>query len=86
MASGLGAKSFNVLNESRRTVEVFRGFNCDGGAPVAIVGPRSATFGVKPHGHDGEFGSDRDGDGDGKFGHHGVVGSFRVICDDDGWW
>ncbi|MFF4689407.1 hypothetical protein [Streptomyces sp. NPDC001307] len=73
-ASGLGARSLNVLNESRRTVQVFRGFNCDGGPPIATVGPRSETFGVVPHGHDGGFG------------RHGVVGSFRVVCDYDGWW
>jgi hypothetical protein len=73
-ASGLGAHSLNVLNESRRTVQVFRGFNCDGGPPIATVGPRSETFGVVPHGHDGGFG------------RHGVVGSFRVVCDYDGWW
>ncbi|MEU9476652.1 hypothetical protein [Streptomyces sp. NPDC048191] len=77
MASGLGAKSFNVRNESRRTVEIFRGANCDGGPPVATVGPRSETFGVVAHGHGGEFGGER------AFGHHGVVGSFRVVC---GWW
>ncbi|MGW0879966.1 hypothetical protein [Streptomyces sp. NPDC002671] len=75
MASGLGARSFNVLNESRRTVEVFRGFNCDGGPPVATVGPRSETFGVVPHDHGG----------DGAFRHHGVVGSFRVVWYHDGW-
>ncbi|MEU2925929.1 hypothetical protein ABZ636_12930 [Streptomyces sp. NPDC007251] len=84
MASGLGAHSFNVLNESWRTVEVFRGFNCDGGPPIATVGPRSETFGVVPRDHgdggDGEFGFH----GDGGFGHHGVVGSFRVVCD-RGW-
>ncbi|MER5546078.1 hypothetical protein ACWDBD_49840 [Streptomyces sp. NPDC001118] len=81
MASGLGADSFNVRNESRRAVEVFRGFDCDGGPPVAVVGPRSETFGVVPHDHGGEFGFD----GDGEFGHHGVVGSFRVVCDHDEW-
>ncbi|MEU9440830.1 hypothetical protein AB0D42_07865 [Streptomyces sp. NPDC048304] len=86
VASGLGAHSFNVLNESWRTVEVFRGFNCDGGPPIATVGPRSETFGVVPHDHgdggDGEFGFH----GDGGFGHHGVVGSFRVVCDRGGRW
>ncbi|MGQ5637694.1 MULTISPECIES: hypothetical protein [unclassified Streptomyces] len=84
VASGLGAHSFNVLNESWKTVEVFRGFNCDGGPPVATVGPRSESFGVVPHGHDGdgEFGSH----GDGGFGHRGVVGSFRVVCGHGGWW
>ncbi|MEV6058047.1 hypothetical protein [Streptomyces sp. NPDC052107] len=46
------------------------------------MGPRSATFGVVPHGHGGEFGFD----GDGVFGHRGVVGSFRVVCDYGGWW
>ncbi|WP_153543250.1 hypothetical protein [Streptomyces sp. RB17] len=46
------------------------------------MGPRSETFGVVPHDHDGEFGFD----GHGAFGRHGVVGSFRVVCDHDGWW
>ncbi|MER5363005.1 hypothetical protein [Streptomyces sp. NPDC002785] len=45
-ASGLGSTSFNIFNDSRRTVEVFRGATCDNGGPVAIVGPYGATAGV----------------------------------------
>ncbi|MDF3302591.1 hypothetical protein [Streptomyces tropicalis] len=73
-ASGLGSNSFNVFNDSRKTVEVFRGFTCDGGAPVATVGPHGATNGVVTRTvHGGVFGDD------------GVVGSFRVIGDHDEW-
>ncbi|MFB9579753.1 hypothetical protein, partial [Streptomyces yanii] len=38
VVSGLGARSFNIRNESRRTVEFFRGATCDNGSPVATVG------------------------------------------------
>ncbi|MEU5087463.1 hypothetical protein [Streptomyces sp. NPDC021356] len=73
-ASGLGSSSFNVFNDSRKTVEVFRGFTCDNGAPVATVGPHGATNGVVTRTvHGGVFGDD------------GVVGSFRVIRDYDEW-
>ncbi|MFE5584610.1 hypothetical protein [Kitasatospora sp. NPDC056531] len=71
-ASGLGARSFNIRNESWRTVEVFRGFNCDNGGPIAIVGPHSSNNGVRARSFDeDEFGGDWDCEG--------VVGSFRVI-------
>ncbi|MGW3044499.1 hypothetical protein ACWC9T_31650, partial [Kitasatospora sp. NPDC001159] len=74
VASGLGARSFNILNESWKTVEVFRGFNCDNGGPVATVGPRSATNGVVTrHGDEDSFGFG------GAFDCDGAVGSFRVI-------
>ncbi|GAA3374596.1 hypothetical protein GCM10020367_39090 [Streptomyces sannanensis] len=67
-ASGLGSSSFNIFNDSKKTVEVFRGFTCDNGAPVAVVGPYGATNGVvTPTVHGGAFFDD------------GVVGSFRVI-------
>ncbi|MGW7817161.1 hypothetical protein ACWGLF_03325 [Streptomyces puniciscabiei] len=73
---GLGSGSFSVFNDSRRVIEVFRGFNCDNGAPVAVVGPHGETSGVVTRtGHGGVFG----------FGDDGVVGSFRVICDRDEW-
>ncbi|MEV7957089.1 hypothetical protein, partial [Streptomyces sp. NPDC088141] len=39
VVSGLGSKSLNIRNDSRRTVEVFRGATCDNGAPIATVGP-----------------------------------------------
>ncbi|SCF90819.1 hypothetical protein [Streptomyces sp. Ncost-T10-10d] len=67
-ASGLGATSFNIFNESRRTVEVFSGATCDNGGPVAVVGPYGATSGVFPQRVDG-----------GVFINDGVGASFRVI-------
>ncbi|MFF1837023.1 hypothetical protein ACFVXE_22880 [Streptomyces sp. NPDC058231] len=69
-ASGLGSSSFNIRNDSRKTVEVFRGSTCDNGSPVATVGPYGATHGVvTPEVRGGLFTND------------GVVGSFRVIQD-----
>ncbi|MFE7995035.1 hypothetical protein, partial [Streptomyces shenzhenensis] len=35
VVSGLGAKTLNIRNDSRKTVEVFRGAVCDNGAPIA---------------------------------------------------
>ncbi|MEU1536264.1 hypothetical protein [Streptomyces fagopyri] len=83
-ASGLGANSFSIYNDSRRTVEVYRGFNCNGGSPVATVGPHGATHGVVtgPAQGDGAFGADALIAG-AMFGDDGVVGSFRVINDDE---
>ncbi|WP_371578427.1 hypothetical protein [Streptomyces sp. NBC_01314] len=43
---GLGANSFNIRNESDRTVEFYNGVTCDNGAPVATVGPRSSSNSV----------------------------------------
>jgi hypothetical protein len=68
--SGLGSKSINIVNDSRHTVEVFRGVTCDNGAPIAIVGPWSQSDGVRPERVHG-----------GVKVKNGVVGSFRVICD-----
>jgi hypothetical protein len=65
--SGLGAKTLNIRNDSRRTVEVFRGAVCDNGAPIATVGPHSQNDGVDPQQVDGIIVE------------NGVVGSFRVI-------
>ncbi|MFF3465971.1 hypothetical protein [Streptomyces sp. NPDC002619] len=65
--SGLGAKTLNIRNDSRRTVEVFRGAVCDNGAPVAVVGPHSQSDGVFVRHTEGIHVKD------------GVVGSFRVI-------
>ncbi|MFE7990137.1 hypothetical protein [Streptomyces shenzhenensis] len=65
--SGLGAKTLNIRNDSRRTVEVFRGAVCDNGAPIATVGPHSSSDGVKPHHTEGVHVKD------------GVLASFRVI-------
>ncbi|MGW2374146.1 hypothetical protein, partial [Kitasatospora sp. NPDC001683] len=73
-ASGLGATSFNIFNDSWKTIEVFRGFNCDRGGPVATVGPHSSTNGVMAR----HFDEDEFGYG-GAFDCDGVVGSFRVI-------
>ncbi|MFF4764170.1 hypothetical protein [Streptomyces sp. NPDC001292] len=67
VVSGLGSKSFNIRNDSKRTVEFFRGVTCDNGAPVATVGPHSEANGVKVHHTKGVHVKD------------GVVGSFRVI-------
>ncbi|MGW0959477.1 hypothetical protein ACWD4K_10665 [Streptomyces gelaticus] len=73
-ASGLGSSSFSIYNDSRHAVEVFRGFACDGGAPVASVGPYGSTYGVvTPTVHGGGFIED------------GVAGSFRVIGYDEEW-
>jgi hypothetical protein len=65
--SGLGAKSFNIRNDSKRTVEFFRGATCDNGAPIATVGPHSSADGV----HVGKVDDIHIKDG--------VVASFRVI-------
>ncbi|MGW0082760.1 hypothetical protein [Streptomyces sp. NPDC003393] len=67
IVSGLGSTSLNIRNDSKKTIEVFRGLTCDNGAPIATVGPRSTSFGVFPK------------DVRGIHVKHGVVGSFRVI-------
>ncbi|MFB6960667.1 hypothetical protein ACFCYB_27560 [Streptomyces sp. NPDC056309] len=92
VVSGLGSKSFNIRNDSKHTVEFFRGVTCDNGAPIATVGPRSEANNVRP-------GKNRDEDEDEKGEHekgehhkkhheemedgvkvkNGVVGSFRVV-------
>ncbi|MFI9650328.1 hypothetical protein ACIHAA_29175 [Streptomyces sp. NPDC052040] len=84
-ASGPGSTSFSIDNDSDKYVEVYRGFTCDNGSPVATVGPHGSTFGVVPS-------TSNQGDpfrGDGFFPggmfDDGVVGSFRVVCRDDAW-
>ncbi|MFE7266023.1 hypothetical protein ACFU9B_28685 [Streptomyces sp. NPDC057592] len=75
VVSGLGSKTLNIRNDSRHTVEVFRGVTCDNGAPIATVGPHSDSNGVHPGHVEG-----------GVWVKNGVVGSFRVIerhYDDD---
>ncbi|MGW3498448.1 hypothetical protein [Streptomyces sp. NPDC001020] len=68
VVSGLGSKSINVTNESKKTVEVFSGATCDNGAPIAVVGPWSQADGLRPrHIKDGVKVK------------HGVVASVRVI-------
>lgn len=68
LVNGLGSTTFEILNESRKTIEVFQGVTCDNGAPLATVGPHS-TGGVTP---------DRIHSLKVK---HGVAGSFRIIDD-----
>ncbi|MGW6144955.1 hypothetical protein ACWFRM_33015 [Streptomyces sp. NPDC055144] len=77
-ASGLGSTSFSIDNDSDAAVEVYRGFNCDNGSPVARVGPYGATYGVVPRTDQGS----RQG---GVFVEDGVVGSFLVIRHHDEW-
>ena len=91
-ASGLGSNSFSVFNDSDKTVEVFRGFTCDNGGPVAVVGPHGSTFGVAPSiNREGGEGYGGFGGYGGFEGHGGffpddaVVGSFRVIGHHDDW-
>ncbi|MEV6741201.1 hypothetical protein AB0N14_31545 [Streptomyces sp. NPDC051104] len=88
-ASGLGSSSFSIFNDSDKTVEVFRGFTCDNGAPVAVVGPHGDTFGVVPrtvHEGYGDQGDQDgfDGDGDGGFGGLRGFGGFGGLFPDDG--
>lgn len=73
-ASGLGSSSFSIYNDSRYAVEVFRGFACDGGSPVATVGPHGSTYGVVTPNVRG-----------GGFIDNGVAGSFRVIGHYEEW-
>ncbi|MFG2403355.1 hypothetical protein ACGFR8_03285 [Streptomyces brevispora] len=73
VVSGLGSRSFNVRNDSWKTVEVFRGATCDNGSPVATVGPWSTSNSIQPHFVRG-----------GVHVRDGVVGSFRVIDDHRG--
>ncbi|MFF5358378.1 hypothetical protein ACFY4I_03100 [Streptomyces scabiei] len=56
--------SFNIRNESDRTVEFYNGITCDNGAPVATVGPHSSSNSVA---------------GQQQLQRVAVVGSFRVI-------
>ncbi|MFE4414602.1 hypothetical protein, partial [Streptomyces sp. NPDC056821] len=62
VVSGLGSRSFNIRNDSKQTVEFFRGVTCDNGAPIATVGPRSEANNVRP-------GKNRDEDEDEKGEH-----------------
>ncbi|MEU6368800.1 hypothetical protein ABZ876_24420 [Streptomyces sp. NPDC046931] len=81
-ASGLGSTSFSIDNDSNKIVEVYRGFTCDNGAPVAIVGPHGSTFGVVP-----STGRQDDSFGGGNLFRpdDGVAGSFRVLDHEDEW-
>ncbi|MFF8592902.1 hypothetical protein ACF061_15945 [Streptomyces sp. NPDC015220] len=91
VVSGLGAKSFNIRNDSRNTVEVFRGAVCDNGAPIATVGPRSEANNVCPgkirdedqdencEKDEHEKGEHHEKVEDGVKVKHGVIASFRVV-------
>lgn len=41
------ATSFNVLNESDRTIEFFRGITCDNGSAIAKIGPRNSSSAIE---------------------------------------
>ncbi|MFH8520410.1 hypothetical protein ACH4CE_36170, partial [Streptomyces gelaticus] len=79
--------SFNIRNDSRNEVEVFRGAVCDNGAPIATVGRYSSANNVLP-GKDEDENCEK-GEHHEKKHHekmdggvkvkHGVVASFRVI-------
>ncbi|GAA3367449.1 hypothetical protein GCM10020367_67080 [Streptomyces sannanensis] len=68
VVSGLGSTSFNVRNDSWKTVEFFRGVTCGNGAPIATIGPHGFSAGIAPGSVDGTVHVD-----------NGVVGSFRVF-------
>ncbi|WP_308402553.1 hypothetical protein [Streptomyces sp. AC550_RSS872] len=40
------ASSFNVRNESDKTVEFFTGITCDNGAAIATIGPRNSSSAI----------------------------------------
>lgn len=61
--AGLSANSFNIRNESDKTVEFFNGVTCDNGAPIATVGPHSSSNAITGQQQVGGV----------------IVGSFRVI-------
>ncbi|MGW2088543.1 hypothetical protein [Streptomyces sp. NPDC001880] len=88
VVSGLGAKSFNIRNDSRNEVEVFRGAVCDNGAPIATVGRYSSASNIRPgkdedenweKGEHHEKKKHHEKMDDGVKVKHGVVASFRVI-------
>ncbi|MER6066146.1 hypothetical protein [Streptomyces sp. NPDC001792] len=74
VVSGLGARTLNIRNDTRKTVEVFRGAVCDNGAPIATVGPHSSADGVRPCPTHGVHVRD------------GVLASFRVVRHYGGDW
>lgn len=43
----IGATTFNIRNESKKTVEFFNGITCDNGSPAATVGPHSSTTSIE---------------------------------------
>ncbi|MFF7189087.1 hypothetical protein ACFZAR_28400 [Streptomyces sp. NPDC008222] len=85
-ASGLGSNSFSIDNDSDQFVEVYRGFTCDNGAPVATVGPHGSTFGVVPSTSDGgDYSHEDEFFRAAMFADDNVAGSFRVVCREDMW-
>ncbi|MEU1850198.1 hypothetical protein ABZ499_13225 [Streptomyces sp. NPDC019990] len=62
------AQSFNVRNQSNRTIEFFTGITCDNGAAVATIGPRNSSDGIP--------GTNVFDGGSAPF---ALVGSFRVL-------
>ncbi|MEU5522883.1 hypothetical protein ABZ759_20095 [Streptomyces sp. NPDC047860] len=64
------ATSFNVRNESGRTVEFFTGITCDNGGAIATIGPRNSSSAIPGT---TVF--------DGAVVPFALVGSFRVIQD-----
>ncbi|MGW1259644.1 hypothetical protein ACWD5Q_31810 [Streptomyces sp. NPDC002513] len=85
-ASGLGSSSFSIDNDSDKFVEVYRGFTCDNGAPVATVGPRGSTFGVVPStSGEGDFLNGDEFFRASMFSDDNVAGSFRVVGREDMW-
>ncbi|WP_155058728.1 hypothetical protein [Streptomyces blattellae] len=49
------ATTFNVTNNTHRTIQFFNGSVCDLGAPLATVGPGSTSFGVDTVTTNGSF-------------------------------
>ncbi|GAA3028792.1 hypothetical protein [Streptomyces glomeratus] len=84
-ASGLGSSSFSIDNDSKKIVEVYRGFTCDNGSPVATVGPHGSTFGVVTSTRQGDSSRGEDLFRLDLRGDDGIVGSFRVLDHEDEW-
>jgi hypothetical protein len=64
------ATTFNVRNESDKTVEFFTGITCDNGGAIATIGPRNSSSAIRGT---TVF--------DGSVVPFALVGSFRVIDD-----
>ncbi|MFF3514160.1 hypothetical protein [Streptomyces sp. NPDC002573] len=85
-ASGLGSNSFSIDNDSDKFVEVYRGFTCDNGSPVATVGPHGSTFGVVPSTSEGgDYSHEDEFLRAAMFAQDNVAGSFRVVHREDMW-
>ncbi|MDT0468203.1 hypothetical protein [Streptomyces gibsoniae] len=85
-ASGLGSNSFSIDNDSDKFVEVYRGFTCDNGSPVATVGPHGSTFGVVPSTSEGgDYSHEDEFFRAAMLAEDNVAGSFRVVHREDMW-